>query len=107
MGEYADKNELYHWMKGAEKANHKYISRNIKNGKWQYVYNRLTSGGGQRDNRSFKDRFKDWMGYDERKRMSDSAMRLANYNLNNKKKQKETGTIDREAKARTRAYQKA
>lgn len=104
-GVYADKYELYHWGKGVESPFHKYVSRFMKNGKWHYIYESVTNR--TKDTRPFKDRFRDWMGYTARDRMSNAAMRAASSYSNNKKNRRETGEIDRSTKAKTRAYQKA
>lgn len=69
MSDYADKNELYHWLKGKEKPGHKYTSRYMKNGKWRYVYGAAKNLG---------DRVKDWWGVDERERLNKASW---NYTL--------------------------
>ena len=69
MSDYADKNELYHWLKGKEKPGHKYTSRYMKNGKWRYVYGAAKNLG---------DRVKDWWGVDEKERL-DKAYRAYRY----------------------------
>lgn len=64
MSDYADKNELYHWLKGKEKPGHKYTSRYMKNGKWRYVYGAAKNLG---------DRIKDWWGVDEKERYNNAS----------------------------------
>lgn len=64
MSDYADKNELYHWLKGKEKSGHKYTSRYMKNGKWRYNYtDKYNYDKGRPYNK-----FEDWLGLDEKSR---------------------------------------
>ena len=69
MSDYADKNELYHWLKGKEKPGHKYTSRYMKNGKWYYVY------GNKGSSKNLGDRIKDWWGVDELERLNKAAVK--------------------------------
>lgn len=68
MSYYADKNELYHWLKGSTKKNHKYTSRYQKNGRWRYVYSNKNIDNPDDwvpVNSDDYSKLEDWLGIDE------------------------------------------
>lgn len=104
MSDYADKNELYHWLKGKEKPGHKYTSRYMKNGKWRYVYGAAKNLG---------DRVKDWWGVDELERLNRATVNYAATGYNDKQKRKKN-TVDgtenynrQKINAKRNAYERA
>lgn len=70
------------WLKkGEERAGHKYIKREWKNGKWVYYYelpslNTRSTGSTKTGQLKLLTRLSDWFGLDEKKRMEDATKKL-------------------------------
>ena len=76
-----DEDELYHWARGEQSKNHKYVKREKKNGKWVYYYSDAhTSGSG-----AHAENYKQWAS--EMNRVYNAQKEVAETATKNKKAQ--------------------